>query len=266
VAFTVWPWRPGRWLDCECLLRALSEGAAVSDKKTAIVTGARQGIGAGLVEGFLEAGYNVVATSRNVISSLTASRSLVLVDGDIGKQETATKTVEAAIKHFGTIGVLVNNAGIFYTKRFTDFTADDFNALASVNLLGFLYITQLAVKQMLKQKSGNVVTITAALADHPMAGVNASVPMITKGGLNAVTRQLAIEYAKEGIRFNAVAPGIVDTPMHKDDPKDFLKTLQPMGRFATVKDVVDAVLYLARADQVTGEVLHVDGGAHAGRW
>ena len=189
------------------------------NKKTAIVTGAGQGIGAGLVEAFLKEGYNVVATSRNVSQSLTASPSLVLVDGDIGKQETAAKAVEAAIKHFGSIDVLVNNAGIYRTKPFTDFTTEDFNALVSINLLGFLYITQLAVKQMLKQKSGNVVSITASLADQPIAGINASVSMMTKGGLNTVIRSLAIEYAKEGIRFNAVAPGVVDTPMHKDDPE-----------------------------------------------
>jgi NAD(P)-dependent dehydrogenase (short-subunit alcohol dehydrogenase family) len=236
------------------------------EKKTAIVTGASGGIGQGLVEAFLKEDYDVAATSLNVIQSLTASPSLVLIDGDIGTQETAAKTVEAAIKHFGRIDVLVNNAGIFYTKSFTDFTTEDFNALVSTNLLGFLYITQLSVKQMLKQKSGSVVTISGSLADHPIAGVNASVSMITKGGLNTVTRSLAIEYAKEGIRFNAVAPGVVDTPLHKDDPKDFLKTLQPMGKIASVKDVVDAVLYLAQAGQVTGEVLHVDGGAHAGRW
>jgi NAD(P)-dependent dehydrogenase (short-subunit alcohol dehydrogenase family) len=238
----------------------------MADKKTAIVTGASGGIGAGLVEGFLREGYNVVATSRNVSHSLTASPSLVLVDGDIGKQETAVKTVEAAIKNFGTIDVLVNNAGIFYTKPFTEFTTEDVNALVSINLLGFIYMTQLAVKQMLKQKSGNVVSITAALADQPVAGVNASVSMITKGGLNTATRSLAIEYAKEGIRFNAVAPGVVDTPLHKDDPKESLKRLQPLGKIAEVKDVIDAVLYLAQAGQVTGEVLHVDGGAHAGRW
>ena len=238
----------------------------MSAKKTAIVTGAQQGIGAGLVEGFLKAGYNVVGTSLNTAQRLTASPTLVLVDGDIGKQETAAMTVETAIQHFGSIDVLVNNAGIFYTKAFTDFTTEDFTALASTNLLGFLYITQLAVKQMLKQKSGNVVTISGSLADNPIAGVNASVSMITKGGLNTVTRQLAIEYAKEGIRFNAVAPGVVDTPLQKDNPKDFLKTLQPMGKMAEVKDIVDAVLYLAEAGQVTGEVLHVDGGAHAGRW
>jgi len=197
---------------------------------------------------------------------LTPSPSLVLVDGDIGKQETAAKAVEAAIRHFGTINVLVNNAGIFYTKPFTDFTTEDFNALVSTNLLGFLYITQLTVKQMLKQKSGNVVNISASLADQPVAGVNASVSMITKGGLNTVIPSLAIEYAKEGIRFNAVAPGVVNTSMHKDDPKEFLRTFQPMGKIVEVRDVVDAVLYLAHADQVTGEVIHVDGGAHAGRW
>ena len=238
----------------------------MADKKTAIITGAQQGIGAGLVEGFQKQGYNVVATSRNASQSLTASPSLVLVDGDIGKQETAAKAVEAAIKHFRAIDVLVNNAGIFYVKPFTEFTTEDFHALASTNLLGFLYITQLTVKQMLKQKSGSVVTITGALADNPIAGVNASVSMITKGGLNTITRSLALEYAKEGIRFNAVAPGTVETPLHKDDPKDFLKTLQPMGKIVEIKDVVDAVLYIAEAGQVTGEVLHVDGGAHAGRW
>ena len=237
-----------------------------SARRTAIVTGASQGIGAGLVEAFLKEGYNVVATSRDVSQSLTASPSLVLVDGDIGKQETAAKAVTTAIEHFGTIDVLVNNAGIFRTKPFTEFTIEDFNALVSTNLLGFFCITQLAVKQMLKQKSGNVVSITAALADQPIAGENASVSMITKGGLNTVTRSLAIEYAREGIRFNAVAPGVVDTPLHKNDPKDASKTRQPMGKIAEVKDIVDAVLYLARAGQVTGEVLHVDGGSHAGCW
>lgn len=238
----------------------------MSGKRTAIVTGASQGIGAGLVEGFLKRGYNVVATARNASQSLTASPSLIPVDGDISKQETATKTVEAAIARFGSINVLVNNAGIFRTKPFTDFTTEDFNALVSTNLLGFLYMTQLAVKQMLKQKSGSVVTISASLVDQPFAGEKASVSMITKGGLNAVTRSLAIEYAKDGIRFNAVAPGVVDSPLHKDEPKDALASFQPMGKIVEIKDIVEAVLYLAEAGQVTGEILHVDGGAHAGRW
>ncbi len=238
----------------------------MSDKKTAIITGASGGIGAGLVEAFLKEGYNVVATALDATESLNGSPSLVLIDGDIGKQETAAKVVETAINSFGTVDVLVNTAGIYRTKPFTDFTTEDFNALVSINLLGFLYMTQLTVKQMLKQKSGNVVTISASLADQPVAGVNASVSMITKGGLNTVTRSLAIEYAKEGIRFNAVAPGVVDTALHKDGTGESLKTRQPMGKVATVKDVVDAVLYLAKAGQVTGEVLHVDGGAHAGCW
>jgi NAD(P)-dependent dehydrogenase (short-subunit alcohol dehydrogenase family) len=238
----------------------------MSDKKTAVVTGASHGIGAGLVEAFLKQGYNVVATALDTSESLTASPSLVLIDGDISKQETAAKAVEAAIKHFGTIDVLVNNAGIYLAKPFTDFTTEDFDALVSINLLGFLYMTQLTVKQMLKQKSGNVVSISAALADQPIAGVNASVSMITKGGLNTVTRSLAIEYAKEGIRFNAVAPGVVDTALHKDGPKESLKARQPMGKIVKVEDIVGAVLYLAQADQVTGEVVHVDGGAHAGCW
>jgi NAD(P)-dependent dehydrogenase (short-subunit alcohol dehydrogenase family) len=238
----------------------------MSDKKTAIVTGASGGIGAGLVEGFLTKGYNVVATSLNAGRTLSASPNLVLVDGDIGKQETAASVVEAAIARFGSVDVLVNNAGIFRVKPFTDFTTEDFSALVSTNLLGFLHITQLAVKQMLKQTAGNVVTITASLVDQPFAGENASVSMITKGGLNAVTRSLAIEYAKAGIRFNAVAPGVVDTSLHKNDSKDIMKTFQPMGKIVEVRDVVDAVLYLAEAGQVTGEILHVDGGAHAGRW
>lgn len=223
----------------------------MSDEKTAIVTGASGGIGMGLVDGFLKTGYNVVGTSIRTQSS-ASSPSLVLVDGDIGKQETAAKVVEAALEHFGSVDVLVNNAGILRVKPFIDFTADDFEALVSTNLLGFFYITQCSVKQMLKQKSGNVVNITAALADQPVAGVNASVSMITKGGLNAVVRSLAIEYAKEGIRFNAVAPGVVDTPLHKDAPKESLTARQPMKTITTVKDVVDAVLYLAGADQVTG--------------
>jgi NAD(P)-dependent dehydrogenase (short-subunit alcohol dehydrogenase family) len=238
----------------------------MANRKTAIITGASGGIGAGLVDAFLKEGYDVVATSLHSSRLLTASPSLVLVDGDIAKQETAAKVVESAINNFGTIDVLVNNAGIFRTKPFIDFTIEDFNALVSTNLLGFLYMTQFTVKQMLKQGSGNIVSITAALADQPIAGENASVSMITKGGLNTVTRSLAIEYAKEGIRFNAVAPGVVDTPLHEGVPKESLTTRQPLKTVTQVKDIVDAVLYLARTGQVTGEVIHVDGGSHAGRW
>jgi NAD(P)-dependent dehydrogenase (short-subunit alcohol dehydrogenase family) len=238
----------------------------MAKNKTAIVTGAQQGIGAGLVDGFLKNGYSVVATSLRTSEFLRSSPDLIVIDGDIRDVETATKSVSAAISHFGSVDVLVNNAGIYITKPFTEFTTDDFNALVSINLLGFLHMTQLAVKQMLKQPSGCVITISAALADNPIAGVNGSVSMITKGGLNTVTRHLAIEYAKQNIRFNAVAPGVVDTPLHQDNPKDQLYTLQPMGSIAEISDIVDAVLYLADARQVTGEVLHVDGGAHVGRW
>jgi NAD(P)-dependent dehydrogenase (short-subunit alcohol dehydrogenase family) len=236
----------------------------MSGKKTAIITGASGGIGAGLVEAFLQAGYNVVATSRDANRKLTASGSLVLLEGDISKEQTAADAVEAAINNFGTIDVLVNNAGIFLNKPFTDFTREDFDALVSTNLLGFFYMTQRTLKEMLKQKSGSVVTITAALADRPIASENGSVSMITKGGLNSATQNLAIEYARAGIRFNAVAPGEVDTPMHQNDPKD--ATAQPAVKKATVKDIVDAVLYLAQAGHVSGEILHVDGAAPARRW
>lgn len=237
----------------------------MSDKKTAVITGASGSIGTGLVDGFLKQGFNVVGTSLNSSQSSNASSSLVFIDGDIGKQETAAKVVDAAIKHFGTVDILVNNAGIFRKKPFTDFTPDDFKALVSINLLGFLYITQLAMREMLQRGSGSVVTISASLADQPIAGINGSVSMMTKGGLNSITRSLAIEYAKSGIRFNAVAPGAVATSIHKDDPADALNR-SPMGTFVQVDDIVGAVLYLAQAGQITGEVLHVDGGAHAGRW
>jgi NAD(P)-dependent dehydrogenase (short-subunit alcohol dehydrogenase family) len=236
----------------------------MSGKKTAIITGASGGIGAGLVERFLREGYNVVATSRDASRKLTASDGLVLVDGDIGKPQTAGLAVDAAIDNFGTIDVLVNNAGIFLNKPFLDFTIEDFDALISANLLGFFYMTQRAVKEMLKQKSGCVVSITAALADRPIAGTNGSVSMITKGGLNAATQNLATEYAKDGIRFNAVAPGVVNTPMHPDNADE--STLRPTVKKATVKDIVDAVLYLAQAGYVSGEILHVDGAAPARRW
>jgi NAD(P)-dependent dehydrogenase (short-subunit alcohol dehydrogenase family) len=240
-----------------------------SKQKTIIVTGASQGIGAGAVQSFLDRGYNVVANSRSISKSeaFKPSDKLALVDGNIGESAVAAKIIETAITKFGSIDGLVNNAGIFFTKAFTDYTAEDFKALSSVNLEGFLYVTQGAVKQMLSQRSGgSVVTITTSLVVNPIAGVTASVPMITKGGLEAVTRSLASEYAKEHIRFNAVAPGIVDTPMHATDPMDFLKTLSPMGTVSSVGDIVDAVVYLTEAGTVTGEVLHVDGGAHSGRW
>ena len=238
-------------------------------QKTVIVTGGSRGIGAGLVKAFLDRGYNVVANSRNITKSgaFKVSDRLTLVDGSIAEVATAAKIAEVAKSKFGSIDALVNNAGIYFTKHFTDYTVDDLRSLVSINIEGFLFISQLAINQMLAQKTGgSIVNITTTLAGHPIAGVNSAVPMITKGGLEAVTRSLAMEYVKQGIRVNAVAPGTVDTPMNKENPKDFLKTLQPMGQISDVKDIVDAIVYLTEAGQVTGEVLHVDGGAHVGKW
>src|SRR5271154_4993476 len=234
-----------------------------SNQKTVIVTGVHQGIRGGNVKGFLEGGYNVGGPSRNATKSaeLKSSDKLVLVDGDIGDAATAQKVVDAAVQKFGSIDAVVNNAGIFMAKPFVDYTADDFRSLVSTNLEGYIYITQLAVKQMLAQKSGgSVVAITTSLVKNPVYGVPASIQMVTKGGLESITVSLASEYAKEHIRFNAVAPGPVDTPLHKDNPKDFLKTLSPMGTISTVEDIASAVVYLTEAGQITGEVLHVDGG------
>ena len=238
-------------------------------QKTAVVTGASQGIGAAITNLFLDRGYNVVGTSRHISSKneLKRSDNLALVDGDIGQTATAQHVVETAVERFGSVDALVNNAGLFFPKQFLDYTPEDFRALSSTNLDGFIYITQLVVKQMLSQKSnGSIVSITATIADHPLAALTASVPMITKGGINAISRSLAMEYASQGIRVNVVAPGIVDTPMHEKNPKDFLRTLSPLGQIADSKDIAAAVFYLTQASQVTGEVLHVDGGAHLGRW
>jgi NAD(P)-dependent dehydrogenase (short-subunit alcohol dehydrogenase family) len=237
-------------------------------RKTMIVTGAAKGIGAGVTKAFLERGYNVVANSLSITASdFAASERLVVVPGDIGDPVTACEIASKAMKTFGAIDGVVNNAGIFFTKPFTDYTAQDFEKLSRTNLEGYIHITQLAVKQMLTQKSGGSVTcVTTAMVEHPIAGVNASLVMVTKGGLEAITRSLSMEYAKDGIRFNAVAPGIVDTPMHANDSKEFLQTLSPMGEISDVADIVDAIVYLTEARHVTGEVLHVDGGAHNGKW
>ena len=236
--------------------------------KTAIVTGASQGIGAGLVAAYLNRSYSVVANSRNIIKTnpFPASPNLALVGGDIGDPKTAAKIVETAVSRFGRIDVLINNAGIFIPKPFTEYTTEDFNALVSTTLAGFLYVSQLSVKQMLRQKSGSIVNISTTLVDQPVAGVGAAVQIMIKGGLNAVTRALAIEYAKEGIRVNTVAAGVIDTPMHKPETLEFLKGLHPVGRVGEIKEIVDAVLFLTDATFTTGEILHVDGGAHAGKW
>jgi NAD(P)-dependent dehydrogenase (short-subunit alcohol dehydrogenase family) len=238
-------------------------------QKTVIVTGASQGIGAGVVRAFLSCGYNVVGTARKATKSkeLPHSDHLAVMDGDIGQFGTAQKVAALAVERFGSIDAVVANAGIFIVKPFTKYTADDFQALVATNLLGFIYVAQLAVKEMQAQQTGgSVVTITAALADNPIAGVTASLSMITKGGLETITRHLAMEYAKQHIRFNSVAPGVVDTPLHAKDPKEQLQKQNPMGSISTVEDIASAVVYLTEARQITGEVLHVDGGAHFGKW
>ena len=238
-------------------------------QKTAIVTGASQGIGAGLVSTFLQLGYCVVASSRNItrVNPFAATAKLALVDGDIADPSTAAKITEAAVSQFGRIDVLINNAGINMRKDFTDYTAQDLRSIVSVNIEGFVFITQLVVKQMVAQgNGGSIVNISASMANHPIAGVHLAIPMLTKGGLEAVTRSLAMEYFQQGIRVNAVAPSVVNRPSYKDSWKEFVKTYQPMGQIPEVKDIVDAIVYLTEASQVTGEVLHVDGGAHVGRW
>ena len=238
-------------------------------RNTAIVTGASQGIGAGIVKAFVEWGFNVVANSRQMTRSaeVAASGRVALVDGHIGDPATAARIVETALSRFRSIDALVNCAGIFFTRPFTDYTAEDLRSLVATNVEGFLYVTQLAIRQMLEQKTGgSIVTITAALADNPIRGVTASVSMLTKGGLETMTRHLAMEYAKDGIRVNAVAPGVVYTPLHRDTPQDVMESLSPMGRPSTVKDIADAVMYLTDAATVTGHILYVDGGAHLGRW
>ena len=237
-------------------------------RKAAIITGASQGIGAGLVEAFLNRDYNVLANSRRITKAnrFVASGNLALVDGDIGDPSTAAKIVDAALSRFGRIDVLINNAGVFIPKPFTEYTTEDFDALVSTTLAGFLYVSQRAVKQMLQQKPGSIVNISTTLVDHPVAGVPVTVQVMAKGSLDAVTGALAMEYANDGIRVNTVALGVIKTPMHTRETYDFLKGLHPVGRMGEIKEVVDAVLFLTDATFTTGEILHVDGGAHAGKW
>jgi NAD(P)-dependent dehydrogenase (short-subunit alcohol dehydrogenase family) len=239
-----------------------------TERKTMIVTGAAKGIGAGVTNAFIERGYNVIANSLNITAStFAATDRLAVVPGDIGDPSTASEIVATAIKTFGSIDAVVNNAGIYVSKPFTEYTEEDFEKLSGTNLKGYINLTQLAVKQMLMQKSGGSVTcVTSAMVEHPIAGINASLAMVTKGGLEAITRSLAMEYAKEGIRFNAVAPGVVNTPMHANDSSEFMKSLSPMGEIPDIGDIVDAIIYLTEARSVTGEVLHVDAGAHIGKW
>ena len=237
--------------------------------KTAIVTGASQGIGAGIAKAFVERGFNLVANSRKMTQSaeIAASDRVALVDGDIADPKTAAQIVETALSHFKSIDALVNNAGIIISKPFADYSANDLKSLLATNIEGFFHITQSVIKRMLIQKTGgSIVTITAALVRNPTRGVTASMAMMTKGGLETITRHLAVEYAADGIRVNAVAPGVVYTPLQRDTPIEVMDSRSPMGRPSTVKDITDAVMYLTDAPTVTGDTLYVDGGAHSGRW
>jgi NAD(P)-dependent dehydrogenase (short-subunit alcohol dehydrogenase family) len=232
--------------------------------KVVVITGASQGIGAGLVQGFRARGYRVVANSRSIKQS--DDPQILNVAGDIADPAVAERVVKQAVERFGRIDTLINNAGIFISKPFIDYTAEDFASVMAVNVAGFFHVSQHAAKQMLKQGGGHIVNVTTSLVDQPMAGVPAAMASLTKGGLDAVTRGLAIEYAGKGIRVNAVSPGIIKTPMHPENTHDFLAKLHPMQRLGEVQEIVDAVLYLDSAAFVTGEILHVDGGQHAGHW
>ncbi len=220
------------------------------------------------MEAFLKRNYNVVANSRHITKTnpFTASANLALVDGDIGDPKTAARIVDTAVSRFGRVDVLINNAGFLISKPFTEYTTEDLNALVATTLAGFLYVSQLSVKQMLRQKSGSIVNISTTYVGHPIAGVPVTVQVMAKGSLDAVTRALAIEYAKDGIRANTVALGVIKTPMHEPETYESLKGLHPLGRMGEIKEVVDAVLFLTDATFTTGETLHVDGGAHAGKW
>jgi NAD(P)-dependent dehydrogenase (short-subunit alcohol dehydrogenase family) len=230
--------------------------------QVAIITGASRGIGAELVAGYRKLGYSVVATARSIASS--NDEHVLAVAGDIRDRATAQKVVAAAKERFGRVDTLVNNAGIFVAKPFSEYTQEDFDAVTATNVTGVFHITQAVLAELLAQRSGHVVNITASLVDQPLASVPAGLAALTKGGLNALTRSLAIEVAKKGVRVNAVAPGIIKTPMHAPGTHEFLAKLMPMGRMGEVQDVVDAVLYLESASFVTGEILHVDGGGAAG--
>jgi len=236
--------------------------------RVAIVTGASSGIGLALARRLLDRGYRVVATSRHIISAKTLQdgATLKLIEGDIALRPTAERVVHTASHEFGAVDLLVNNAGIFISKPFTEYTEADYRRVTETNLTGFLHVSQLAVAQMRAQRSGHVVTMSASLAVQPVAGVPSALANLTKGGLESVTRALAIEYASEGIRFNAIAPGAVNTPMNPQEAHEYLEQLSPLKRLAEVSEVADLLLYLESAAFVNGEVVHLDGGAHAGKW
>lgn len=238
-------------------------------KKVAIVTGASSGIGLGITEALLKKGYQVVATSRTISKSkdVKPSENLILVDGDIGKKETAIKVADSAMKNFHQIDLLVNCAGIFVPKPFTEYTPEDFEVMIETNVAGYFFVTQQAVNQMLKQKSGHIVSISTVLVDQPLAGGTATLQVITKSTIPAFSKALAMEYIKEGIRVNTISPGVVDTPMHAKDNKEALKKLHPIPRLVQISEIVDALLYLESAPMVNGENIRIDGGAHAGaKW
>ncbi|MGA9334147.1 MAG: SDR family oxidoreductase [Rudaea sp.] len=233
-----------------------------SAQKVAVVTGASQGIGASLVKAFHDRNYRVIANSRSIKPSSDAD--IVAIAGNIADRAVAAQIVEEAMNRFGRIDTLVNNAGVFIAKPFTDYTSQDYIETLSVNLDGFFHITQLAIAEMARQGSGHVVNITTSLVDHAIDGVPSVLASLTKGGLAAATRSLAIEYAKRGVRVNAVSPGVIKTPMHTADTHEALAGLHPVGRMGEIRDIVDAVVYLESAGFVTGEILHVDGGQSAG--
>lgn len=234
-----------------------------TSKKVAIVTGASQGLGAAIVQAYRKLGYRVVATSRTIRPS--DDPDMATVTGDIGQRATAERVVAEAIARFGRVDTLVNNADIYIGKPFTEFTNEDFDAKMNVNIAGFFHITQLALKEIEKQDAGHVVTITGSIDNGMSGGVYTGLAALTKGGLNAATRALAIEYADRHIRFNAVAPGVIETPMHDKDMLKLFGQYHPLGRIGQASEVASAVTFLESAAFVTGEVIHVDGGQHAGR-
>ena len=233
-----------------------------SEQKVVVITGASRGIGASLVEGFRKIGYGVVANSRSIDTA--GDPAVLVVDGDIAGRDTAERIIDGAIERFGRIDTLVNNAGIFIPKQFIDYSEADFATMIAVNLGGFFHLSQKAATWMLRAGSGHIVNITATIAEQPVASLPAALAALTKGGLNAVTRSLAVEYAGRGVRVNAVSPGVIRTPMHSHQMHEFLASLQPMGRMGETQEILDAVLYLEEAPFVTGEILHVDGGWSAG--
>src|SRR5438552_6353239 len=238
-------------------------------KQVAIVTGASSGMGLGITQALLQHGYHVVANSRNISKSkdLKPSSDLILVDGDISKTDSAIKVADAAIKHFDRIDLLVNNAGIYIPKPFTDYTPADFELMIGTNVAGYFFITQRVVARMRKQKFGHIVSISTVLTDQPLAGAPISLPVITKSTIPAFSRALAMEYVADGIRVNTISPGVVDTPMHANDDHEFLKKLHPIPRLVQISEIVDALFYLQSAPMVNGENIRIDGGAHAGaKW